>query len=54
MAIVAWLTKPISLFLAVPAAVLTYGAVAWLSGALQPATIDMVKGILARKLRRAR
>jgi O-antigen/teichoic acid export membrane protein len=54
MAIVAWLTKPISLFLAVPAAVATYVCVAWLSGALQPATIDLVKGILARKLRRSR
>jgi O-antigen/teichoic acid export membrane protein len=54
MAIVAWLTKPISLFLAVPAALLTYGVAAWLSGALQQATIDMVKEIVARKLRRAR
>ena len=54
MAIVAWLTKPISLFLAVPAALLTYALAAWLSGALQKATIDMVKDIVARRLRRAR
>ncbi|HYQ16285.1 MAG TPA: oligosaccharide flippase family protein [Polyangiaceae bacterium] len=54
MAVVAWLLKPISLFLAVPAAVVTYGAVAWLTGALQPATIEMIKGTLARRLGRGR
>jgi O-antigen/teichoic acid export membrane protein len=53
MALVAWLTKPISLFLAVPAAVLTYGLAAYLTGALQPSTIDMVKGFVARKFSRA-
>ncbi len=54
MAVVAWATKPISLFLAIPAAVLTYGVAAWLTGALQRTTIDMVKGIVARRLGRAR
>jgi O-antigen/teichoic acid export membrane protein len=54
MAVVAWLTKPISLFLAVPAALLTYGVAAWLSGAVQQVTIDMFKDIVARRLRRAR
>jgi O-antigen/teichoic acid export membrane protein len=53
MALVAWLTKPISLFLAVPAAVLTYAVAAWLTGALQPSTIDMLKGFVRRKLSRA-
>jgi O-antigen/teichoic acid export membrane protein len=51
---VAILTKPISLYLAVPAALLTYTGVAWLSGAVQPATIDMIKGVVGRKLSRAR
>jgi O-antigen/teichoic acid export membrane protein len=54
MAVVAWLTKPVSLFLAVPAAVLTYGIVAWVSGALQPSTIEMVRGIVSRRLARSR
>jgi O-antigen/teichoic acid export membrane protein len=54
MALVAWLTKPISLYLAVPAAVLAYAATAWLSGALQPSTIEMLKGFASRKLSRAR
>ena len=45
---------PISLYLAVPAAVLTYAAVAWLSGAVQPTTIEMIKGFVGRKFSRAR
>jgi O-antigen/teichoic acid export membrane protein len=53
MAGAAWVTKPISIFLAVPSAIGAYVLVAWLSGFLQPATIDLVKGIVARKLRRA-
>jgi O-antigen/teichoic acid export membrane protein len=53
MAGVAVLTKPISLFLAVPASLLTYGVVAWFSGAVQPSSVDMIKGFLARKLKRA-
>jgi O-antigen/teichoic acid export membrane protein len=52
MALVAWLAKPFSLFLAVPAAVLTYGVVVWFSGALQPSTIEMLKGFVNRKLLR--
>jgi O-antigen/teichoic acid export membrane protein len=52
MAVVAWLTKPITLFLAVPAACLTYGILAWLTGAIQPATVEMVKGTVRRKLLR--
>jgi len=51
---VAWLAKPISLFLAVPAAIATYAAVAWLTGALQPATVTMLRGIVARRLGRSR
>jgi O-antigen/teichoic acid export membrane protein len=51
---VAYITKPISLFLAVPLAVLTYAGVAWLIGAIAPRTIDMLKGILGRKLARFR
>jgi hypothetical protein len=53
MAGVAWFTKPISMWLAVPAAVLTYGVVAYLIGAIQPATLDMIKGFVNRKLKRA-
>jgi Na+-driven multidrug efflux pump len=51
---VAFVTKPISSFLAVPSALLTYAAFAWVSGAIQPSTIDMIKGFVARKLSRAR
>jgi O-antigen/teichoic acid export membrane protein len=51
---VAYVTKPVSLFLAVPAAVATYGVVAWFSGAVQPSTVDMLKGMLGRKLARFR
>ena len=51
---VAYATKPISLFLAVPLAVATYGVVAWFSGAVQPSTVDMLKGMLGRKLARFR
>ena len=51
---VAFFTKPISLFLAVPLAVLTYAGVAWLVGAIQPTTVEMLKGILGRKLARFR
>jgi O-antigen/teichoic acid export membrane protein len=52
MAGVAWLTKPVSMFLAVPAAVLTYAGVAYFSGAVQPSTIDLLKGFINRKLLR--
>ena len=52
MAGVAWLTKPISPFLAVPAAGLTYAAAAWFSGAVQPATAEKIKGLVNRKLLR--
>jgi O-antigen/teichoic acid export membrane protein len=52
MAGVAVLTKPISIFLAVPAALLAYGVVAWFSGAVRPSTIEMAKGFLNRKLKR--
>ncbi len=51
---VAYFTKPISLFLAVPASVLTYVVAAWFGGAVQPATVDMLKGILGRRLARFR
>lgn len=54
MAGLAWLTKPVSLFLAVPLALLGYGVCAWFSGAVQPTTVDMVKGFVSRKLSRAR
>jgi O-antigen/teichoic acid export membrane protein len=52
MAVVAWLTKPVSLFLAIPAAVLTYAAVAYVSGAVQPSTMDMIKSFVQRRLLR--
>jgi O-antigen/teichoic acid export membrane protein len=51
---VALLTKPISMFLAVPASLLTYGVVAWFSGAVQPSTMAQIKGFLGRKLARFR
>lgn len=54
MAAAAYFTKPISLFLAVPVSLLTYGAFAWLSGAVQPATMDMIKRVLGRKFARFR
>jgi len=44
--------KPVSLFLAVPLSGLTYVAAAWLSGAVQPATSDIVKRFMARRLAR--
>jgi O-antigen/teichoic acid export membrane protein len=51
---VALVTKPISMFLAVPASLLAYGVVAWFSGAVQPATATQIKGFLGRKLARFR
>lgn len=54
MGAVAFFTKPISLFLALPLAILTYVGVAWLIGAIEPSTIEMLKGILGRKLARLR
>lgn len=52
MAVVAWFTKPFSLFLAVPAALATYAVVAYFTGAIKPRTVDMLKGFVQRKLRR--
>lgn len=54
MAVVAYFSKPISLFLAVPLALLAYGLVAWFGGAVQPSTVDMLKGMVGRKLARFR
>jgi O-antigen/teichoic acid export membrane protein len=54
MTLVGYVTKPISLFLAVPAALAAYGLTAWFSGAVQPSTVDMVKGFVRRKLSRRR
>lgn len=51
---VALVTKPISMFLAVPASLLTYGVVAWFTGAVQPATAAQITGFLGRKLARFR
>jgi O-antigen/teichoic acid export membrane protein len=53
MASVGLLLKPASLFLAVPAALLTYAGLAWFSGAIQPSTSDMIKRVISRKLSRA-
>jgi O-antigen/teichoic acid export membrane protein len=50
MAGVAWATKPISLFVAVPAALATYAVVAWFSGAVQVSTAEKLKGFVRRKL----
>lgn len=52
MAGVGLILKPVSLFLAVPAAGLVYVALAWVSGAVQPATSEMIKRVLRRKLAR--
>lgn len=52
MAGVAWLTKPVSIFLAVPAAVLTYAVAAWLSGAVRTSTVEKIKDVARRKLLR--
>jgi O-antigen/teichoic acid export membrane protein len=54
MGVVAYFTKPLTLFVAVPLSLLTYAAVAWYSGAIQQSTVDMVKGFIARKFSRAR
>jgi O-antigen/teichoic acid export membrane protein len=54
MTVLALLTKPISLFLAVPLSLVGYGVTAWLTGALQPSTITMVKSFVGRKLARNR
>lgn len=53
MAGVGLLLKPISLFLAVPAALAAYAGTAWITGALQANTIQMAKRFIARKLNRA-
>ena len=50
MAGVAWATKPISLFVAVPAALATYAVVAGFSGAVQVSTAEKLKGFVRRKL----
>jgi O-antigen/teichoic acid export membrane protein len=50
MAGVAYVTKPISPFLAVPAAGLTYGVVAYFSGAVQPSTTQMITGFVNRRI----
>jgi polysaccharide transporter, PST family len=54
MAAIALLTKPISLFLAVPASLLGYGVSAWLTGALRPSLIAQVKGFIGSKFSRNR
>jgi len=54
MAAVGLALKPVSLFLAVPAAGLTYVAAAWFSGAVQPATVEAIKAGVARRLKRSR
>jgi O-antigen/teichoic acid export membrane protein len=54
MTAVAYFTKPISIFLAVPASVVTYVLVAWFGGAVQPTTVEMLKGTLGRRLARFR
>jgi O-antigen/teichoic acid export membrane protein len=51
---VALLLKPVSLFLAVPAACLVYAAVAWYGGAVQPSTADMIRDKLGRVLGKLR
>ena len=51
---VAYFTKPISIFLAVPASGLTYVLAAWFGGAVQPATAELIKGTLSRRLARFR
>ena len=51
---VAYFTKPISIFLAVPASVIVYVLVAWFGGAVQPATVDLLKGTVGRRLARFR
>jgi uncharacterized membrane protein YvlD (DUF360 family) len=54
MGVVAHFSKPLTLFVAVPLSLLTYAAVAWYSGAIQPSTVDMIKGFIGRKFSRAR
>lgn len=53
MALVGWLLKPISLFLAVPAATLTYVLAGYQLGAIRPSVVEKLRGFVARKLRRA-
>jgi len=48
----ALLTKPISLFLAVPVSVLGYALTAYFTGAIEPSTVDKVRGALGRKFAR--
>lgn len=52
MALVAFVVKPVSLWLAVPAALGVYGAIVWFSGAVQPSTAEMIKRFVRRKLLR--
>jgi hypothetical protein len=52
MAVVGYLLKPVSLFLAVPAACFTYAVVVWFSGAVDPATAEKLKGFVNRRLKR--
>ena len=54
MLVVALVTKPVSLFVAVPLACATYVAVAWFSGAVQPSTMEMVQSRLGRVLGKLR
>lgn len=51
---VAYFTKPASIFLAVPASMLTYVLVAWFGGAVQPATVAMLKSAVGGRLARFR
>ena len=52
MLVVGLVTKPVSLFLAVPLACATYGVVAWFSGAVQPSTKDLIRSKLSGLLSR--
>ena len=53
MAALAILSRPISLFLAVPLSLIGYGLTAWLTGAVQPSTTQLLKGFIVRKLKRS-
>lgn len=53
MAVVAYFTKPFSLFFSAPLSLAAYAGVAWFSGAIDPATMDKLKGFVNRKLKRA-
>jgi len=54
MALVAWLLRALNPFLAAPVTLLAYGAALWATGEIDRSQFDRVRGMVMRKLSRAR